>query len=71
MEEEFFGGGYQEAIKRKPSEGDLARVAQLYPRYGPKDREGGGEGDLRAAGEKWAGTSGVLEGRAVETGVVR
>lgn len=62
LEEEFFGNGYQEAIRRKPSEGDLARVAQLYPNYGPKEREGD-PGDLRAGEDKWAGTSGVLEAR--------
>ncbi|KAF2165514.1 hypothetical protein M409DRAFT_24366 [Zasmidium cellare ATCC 36951] len=70
LEEEFFGGGYAEAVRRKPSEGDLARVAQLYPNYGPKDK--GDPGDARAGQEKWAGTSGGLEGRgwmvAVETG---
>ncbi|KAK4499179.1 hypothetical protein PRZ48_009692 [Zasmidium cellare] len=66
LEEEFFGGGYREAITRKPSQGDLARVAQLYPNYGPKGK--GDPGDARAGEEKWAGTSGMLERRrAVET----
>lgn len=70
LEEEFFGGGYAEAIKRAPSKGDLARIAQLYPNVGPKAK--GDSGDARAGKEMWAGTSGVVEERgvAVETGGV-
>lgn len=58
----LYMGGMKDKAQAGPSEGDTARVAQLYPPKDPGDAENAG-----ADNDDWQGTSRAVARRGVKT----